>query len=260
MTTIKKQTTKQNKQIESKNYIIDGDADGVIENDFFSQLKNILTQCEDGKGDDDLVKLHEENYCLLTKEPLHSIHVELVCGHKFNYIPLYREVIVQKTIGLSPNGYYTSHSLKRNEIKCPYCRNVQDKLLPYIEYDGVKKTYGVNYPTKMSMTSQPCAHSAVNNANSKKGKKNASCKEFASECHNGMHLCKKHYDAHITPTPASETPPLETPPLETPPLETLDTHICGVILRYGKNKGKMCTNSTTCRVHLNKNKIEDQSL
>lgn len=34
MTTIKKQTTKQNKQIESKNYIIDGDADGVIENDF----------------------------------------------------------------------------------------------------------------------------------------------------------------------------------------------------------------------------------
>ena len=254
MTTIKKQTTKQNKQIESKNYIIDGDADGVIENDFFSQLKNILTQCEDGKGDDNLVNLHEENYCLLTKEPLHSIHVELVCGHKFNYIPLYREVIVQKTIGLSPNGYYTSHSLKRNEIKCPYCRNVQDKLLPYIEYDGVKKTYGVNYPTKMSMTSQHCTHSAVNNANSKKGKKNASCKEFASECHNGIHLCKKHYHAHITP--ASETPSAETPSAETPDT----THICGVILRYGKNKGKMCTNSTTCRVHLNKNKIEDQSL
>lgn len=253
MTTVKynvNNVNKQNKQIESKNYIIDGDADGVIENDFFSQLKNILTQCEDGKGDDNLVNLHEKEYCLLTKEPLHSIHVELVCGHKFNYIPLYREVIVQKTIGLSHNGYYTSHSLKRNEIKCPYCRNVQDKLLPYIEYDGVKKTYGVNYPTKMSMTSQPCAHSAVNNVNSKKCKKNAYCKEFALECHNGIYLCKKHYHAHVTSSSS------ELPPVETPPVETLDTtDICGVILRYGKNKGKMCTNSTTCRVHVNKNKI-----
>jgi hypothetical protein len=246
MTTIKKQT----KQMESKNYIIDGDVDGVIENDFFSQLKHTLTQHEDSKDDDNLVKLHEENHCLLTKEPLHSIHVELMCGHKFNYIPLYREVIMQKTIGLSQNGYYTLHSLKRNEIKCPYCRNVQDKLLPYIEYDGVKKTYGVNYPTKMSMTSQLCTHSHVNNSNSKKCKKNASCKEFASECHNGMHLCKKHYHAHTT------SPPVETPPLETPDT----THICGVILRYGKNKGKMCTNSSTCRIHLNKIKIENQSL
>ena len=55
---------------------------------------------------------------------------------------------------------------------------------------------------------------------------------------------KKHYHAYITP--ASETPSTETPDT---------THICGVILRYGKNKGKMCTNSTTCRVHVNKNKI-----
>ena len=214
-------------------YIIEGNMD------FYEELYKSLDDIDEYKND----------VCLITNQPLIENYVTLDCKHKFNYIPLYREVIVQKTIGLSPNGYYTSHSLKRNEIKCPYCRNVQDKLLPYIEYDGVKKTYGVNYPTKMSMTSQPCAHSAVNNANSKKGKKNASCKEFASECHNGMHLCKKHYHAYITP--ASETPSTETPDT---------THICGVILRYGKNKGKMCTNSTTCRVHLNKNKIEDQSL
>ena len=72
-----------NKQIQSKNYIIDGDADGVIQDDFFSQLKNMLIQCEDDKGADTVIKLHEDNYCLLTKEPLHSIHIELVCGHKF---------------------------------------------------------------------------------------------------------------------------------------------------------------------------------
>jgi len=230
-----------NKQIQSKNYIIDGDADGVIQDDFFSQLKHMLTQCEDDKGvdADTVIKLHEDNYCLLTKEPLHSIHIELVCGHKFNYVPLYREVIVQKTIGMSPNGYYTSHSLKRNEIKCPYCRNVQDKLLPYIEYDGVKKTYGVNYPTKLSMTSQLCMYS-INSVNSKKSKKSAgaSCKNFALECCNGIYLCKKHY------MPASESEPL------------VASHTCGAILRYGKNKGNPCTNSSTCRIHLNKNKLE----
>ena len=243
-----------NKQLQSKNYIIDGDADGVIEDDFFSQLKHMLTltHSEGDKSKGVADTLHDDSYCLLTKEPLHSIHVELVCGHKFNYVPLYREVIVQKTIGLSPNGYYTSHSLKRNEIKCPYCRNVQDKLLPYIEYDGVKKTYGVNYPTKLSMTTQLCMYSAsVNNANSKKGKKSAdaSCKNFALECRDGIYLCKKHYH-----TPASETPASETPASETP---TTASQTCGAILRYGKNKGTPCTNSSTCRIHLNKNNIEN---
>lgn len=241
-----------NNQIQSKNYIIDGDADGVIEGDFFSQLKHMLTHCEGDRGKgavDTVIKLHDDNYCLLTKEPLHSVHIELVCGHKFNYVPLYREIVVQKTIGLSPNGYYTSHSLKRNEIKCPYCRNIQDKLLPYIEYDGVKKTYGVNYPAKMSMTAQLCTYStSVNNSNSKKGKKSAgaSCKDFALECCDGIYLCKKHYHTTSSETLASETL-----------APTTASQTCGVILRYGKNKGTPCTNSSTCRIHLNKNKIEN---
>jgi hypothetical protein len=43
-----------NNQIQSKNYIIDGDADRVIEGDFFSQLKHMLTltHCEGDKGKD----------------------------------------------------------------------------------------------------------------------------------------------------------------------------------------------------------------
>ena len=227
--------------MKSKNYIIDGDADGVIEGDFFSQLKNMLTQ----SSEDDAV-INEDNCCLLTKEPLHSVHIILSCGHNFNYIPLYREVIVQKTIGLSPNGYYTSHSLKRNEIKCPYCRNVQDKLLPYIEYDGVKKTVGVNYPAKMTMTSQICMYTY--SANRAKGKKSA-CKECAVELCNGTYVCKKHYEACISissdPVAASEKK-YET---------TSEYTKCGVILRYGKNKGNPCSNPSTCRVHSNcKNK------
>lgn len=236
-----------NKQIQSKNYVIDGDADRVIEGDFFNQLKNMLTQSEDDTVND----VNEDNHCLLTKESLHSVHIKLVCGHKFNYVPLYREVIAQKTIGLSPNGYYTSNSLKRNEIKCPYCRNVQDKLLPYLEYDGVKKMVGVNYPAKMSMTSQPCMYTySANSASSKKGKKSA-CKECAVEYYNGTYVCKKHYDACITsplPLPVTVTSEKEH--------ETTEQTKCGAILRYGKNKGNPCSNHSTCRVHSNyKNKI-----
>ena len=225
--------------MQSKNYIIDGDADGVIEGDFFSQLKNMLTRSEDDTG-------NEDDCCLLTKEPLKNIHIILSCGHKFNYIPLYREVIAQKTIGLSPNGYYTSHSLKKNEIKCPYCINVQDKLLPYIEYDEVKKMVGVNYPAKMSMTSQPCTYSSVNSATSKKGKKSA-CKECAVELCNGTYVCKKHYDACIS---------ISSDPIAAAEKKHETNDICGVILRYGFNKGNPCSNPSTCRVHSNcKNKI-----
>lgn len=237
---------------QSKNYIIDGDFDGVIESDFFSQLKNMLNHSEtnteaggnDGYGHNNNHHNNknavndEDNCCLLTKEPLQDVHIVLSCGHKFNYVPIYREVIAQKTIGLSPNGYYTSHSLKRNEIKCPYCRNIQDKLLPYLEYDGVKKIFNINYPTKLSMTSQPCMYSAC--VPSKKSKKNTSCKESAIKCHNGIYVCKKHYELSLAT-------PIEIQVSTLSPSSTVSK--CGVILRYGKNKGNPCLNPSTCRIH-----------
>ena len=158
------------------------------------------------------------------------------CGHKFNYIPLYREVVMQKTSGMSSTGYYYSHSLKRNQIKCPYCRTVQDKLLPYLEYDGVNKTTGVNQPKTLSMPVQTCSHIEY-----KKGKKQSSqqssttcCKENAIHFLNGAYLCKKHSLNVDTDTTSATVEPKDT---------------CGVILRYGKNKGNPCKNSSKCRVH-----------
>ena len=218
--------------MQSKNYIIHGDADGDTEFDFFAQLKNMLSHSEAEASE------NEDNCCLLTKEPLQHIHIVLACGHKFNYVPIYREVIAQKTVGLSSTGYYTSHSLRRNEIKCPYCRNVQDKLLPYLEFDGVKKMVNVNHPAKMSMPSQPCMYST-----NVKSKKSASCKECAINCHNGTYVCKKHYELS---TPESSSITTTT--------TTTTSSICGVILRYGKNKGIPCPNPPSCRVHsANKN-------
>jgi len=266
-------TNMNNENFNTKNYIIDGDADGAIEFDFFTQLKNILNRNPNHYNNDkiglDQVKdqdqdQDQDNYCLLTKEPLDNIHIKLTCGHKFNYIPLYREVVMQKTSGMSSTGYYYSHSLKRNEIKCPYCRTVQDKLLPYLEYDGVNKTTGVNQPKTLSMSVQTCSHIEY-----KKGKKQSStckeqsstckeqsstCKEQSSTCKeqssttcckenaihflNGAYLCKKH-SSNVT---INATIPATVE-------SKVATDTCGVILRYGKNKGNPCKNSSKCRVH-----------
>ena len=232
----------------SKNYIIHGDADGVIEFDFFTQLKNMSSHSEEVGENDHINNTQnedEDNCCLLTKEPLENIHIVLECGHKFNYVPIYREVIAQKTIGLSSTGYYTSHSLRRNEIKCPYCRSVQDKLLPYLEFDGVKKMVNVNHPAKMSMPSQPCMYST-----NVKSKKSASCKECAINCHNGTYVCKKHYELSLS-THNTLVHPLDTNTIESSSSSITQSSSCGAILRYGKNKGNPCPNPSSCRVHKN---------
>jgi len=230
--------------MQSKNYVIDGDADGMMESDFFTQLKSMMSSTSRNDNTSDNKIEDEDNCCLLTKESLHHIHIVLECGHKFNYIPIYREIIAQKTTG--PSSYYNQTSLKKNEIKCPYCRNVQGKLLPYLQYDGVKKMHSVNYPEKMSMTSQPCAY-FVTGMHSKKTKKNTSCKDSAIECYNGTYVCKKHYELSL-----SSPSPLLNTVVESSPSPTSPTSLsskCGVILRYGKNKGTPCSNTSSCRVH-----------
>ena len=238
-----------NPTLQTKNYIIDGDADGAVEFDFFTQLKNMLNQNQNGETDNNNTEDqdNQDNYCLLTKEPLDNIHIKLECGHKFNYVPLYREVVMQKTTGMSSIGYYQPYSLKRNEIKCPYCRTVQDKLLPYLEYDGVNKTTNVNQPKTLSMSVQMCSHIEY-----KKGKKQSStcCKEQGSTCKenaihfvNGAYLCKKHSLNVATNIATIET-------IEPEIVSENDT--CGVILRYGKNKGNPCKNSSKCRLHISK--------
>jgi valyl-tRNA synthetase len=63
--------------------------------------------------------------CLISGEPLTET-VELTCGHKFNYEPLFKEVFNQK---LNPNFKNDVLRLKVNEFKCPYCRKVQPTLL-----------------------------------------------------------------------------------------------------------------------------------
>ena len=106
--------------------------------DFFTELYKSLDDSDDEE------KIHEEsNMCLIDNTPLADKYVQMECGHKFNYIPLYLDIKnhKQKFNGLES----TSGRLNQDEIRCPYCRQKQKGVLPYYEELGLEKLHGINY-------------------------------------------------------------------------------------------------------------------
>ena len=81
------------------------------------------------------------NVCLISNLPLTDNFVTLECKHKFNYMPLYNDLVNHK------KKYNTMErkTLKCTEIRCPYCRNIQNKLIPYYDDIVVSKVHGVNH-------------------------------------------------------------------------------------------------------------------
>ena len=117
-----------------------------------------------------------EDLCLITNENLEDNYIKLSCGHKFNYLPLHNEVVHQKTKKILDNS-----KLKINEIKCPYCRTINNKLLPYYKYYSVKPLLGVTHPIQYAMNTYSCEYV-------KNGKL---CRNNACKTSHGL-LCNKH--------------------------------------------------------------------
>ncbi len=92
--------------------------------------------------------------CLISKQPLDDTRIKLMCGHEFNYKPLYSEIKKQKT----HHNHLSIIRLKKNQLQCPYCRNIQEKVLPYKPYDGITKCYGVNSPPSYEMLMDKCSY------------------------------------------------------------------------------------------------------
>ena len=105
--------------------------------DFYAELYKSLDIDEDKENQDD-----DKNKCLITNQLLTEKHVIMKCGHKFNYIPLYNDLLNHKQKFNSMEG---SNRVQTNQIRCPYCRKKQRELLPYYEELGLKKINGVNF-------------------------------------------------------------------------------------------------------------------
>ena len=119
------------------NYIIE-------ENINFYDLLNEEDEIDDEEKDDGK---DENNICLISNEKLTEHFVTMECGHKFNYIPLYKDLFNHKYILNYMENY--RNRLLCNEIRCPYCRKKSSELLPFYDLPisnniNVRKIIGIN--------------------------------------------------------------------------------------------------------------------
>ena len=112
------------------------------------EFQNLLLKMIDSNDEDD--DEGQQTTCLISGNKLEENHVTLNCGHKFNFHNIYNEVIKQKC----QNNYNETQHLKKYQIKCPYCRSVQNHLLPQVEGYAIIKY--VNAPLKYIMMPNKC--------------------------------------------------------------------------------------------------------
>lgn len=178
-------------------------------NKYFHQLVH-ATETDEEDNDHDI--------CHITYAKLDKKHINLVCGHTFNYTPLFKEVTYQK----QSKSSYNILQLKVNQIQCPYCRNIQNTILPRSK--EVPRVYGVNYPDLYCMKPDTCKYQFVS------GKRKGSlCSKgcYGNACIQHEKLIQKKKKA---------------------------TNTCACILKSGKNKGSKCgnriiKNSLYCKRH-----------
>ena len=166
------------------NYIIES---GI---DFYAELNKKRDDTSDDEDTDN------DNMCLISGEKLSMNHIVLPCKHSFNYYPLYLEIISQKC---KTNLLNIDH-LQKSQIKCPYCRNISNKFLPYISsIEGVCKIKYVNCPDSGCMSHRFCGWKF------KSGKhKNSICGNAGFETTNGD-FCSRHWKSS---SKISDTEPL----------------------------------------------------
>lgn len=140
--------------------------------DYFKSLLNENNENNDNNEN------NNNNICLISNEPLAANFIKLECNHGFNYLPLYNEVYQQKTKKILDNA-----KLGLQQIKCPYCRNISNFLLPFFKYYNTKQIKGVNSPPKLCIELYKCTHFDK--------KTNELCGESACITKSGCY-CNKH--------------------------------------------------------------------
>lgn len=200
--------------------------------DFFKELKNIRAKPHDMSMPSLSLIIEDKpvDKCLISDEVLRKDHIILKCGHKFNYVPLFKEVLFQKCPMMPKNVsskivtmyikntpqsnistvlYNSSYNLETtkvsyNEIKCPYCRTLTPQLLPYYPYPDVNKIKYVNTPADLALPALTCEYkSHVDGAT----KCRTSC--VYQEKYDMM-LCARHFNKLETKVESENDTPLPT--------------------------------------------------
>ena len=176
----------------------------------------------------------DDNICLISKDKLHPNHITLKCNHKFNYIPIYKEVLYQKT---KSNPIYEVTKLQSYQIKCPYCRTITNKLLPFIQYPTVKLAKNIHSTGSDCLPTTKCSH-IIKKRDTNKVNSDTKCDKNALyyEAENLL-FCPTHYKKYMSKNPTASTS--STSSTGSIAIETTKPR-CVAILKSGINVGKPC--------------------
>jgi len=203
---------------------------------FYDELHKIDSDDEDDN----------ETLCLLTNLPLDKNSIKLSCNHEFNLLPLYKEVVQQKTHTVS--SYLNTDKLAYNQIKCPYCRQKMDYLLPHVRLNKeMGFISGVNAPEKMCMEFHTCEHTFKSGKN-----KDQYCSKTAYFDVTGCY-CNTHHGYALKQkqkTPKSGNTPINSAATSTNENGNSDIDsptLCKAILKSGKRVGQVCGSNIKCK-------------
>ena len=216
--------------------------------DFFSELSKIIqntstnsiTEAIDNTNASDSSNVvicpstspsSHDNICLISKDKLHPNHITLKCNHKFNYIPIYKEVLYQKT---KSNPIYEVTKLQSYQIKCPYCRTITNKLLPFIQYPTVKLAKNIHSTGSDCLPTTKCSH-IIKKRDAGKVNGDTKCDKNALyyEAENLL-FCPTHYKKYMSKIPTGSTSSTCSTAIESTKSR------CVAILKSGINVGKPC--------------------
>jgi hypothetical protein len=198
---------------------------------FYDELHKIDSDDEDDNDNEPL--------CLLTNLPLDKNSIKLSCNHEFNLLPLYKEVVQQKTHTVS--SYLNTDKLAYNQIKCPYCRQKMDYLLPHVRLNkGMGFISGVNAPEKMCMEFHTCKHTFKSGKN-----KDQYCSKAAYFDVEGCY-CSTHH-AYILKQKMKKSSKPTTTNTKKPIKISTKKPVCNAILKSGKRAGQVCGSKIKCK-------------
>lgn len=201
----------------------------------------------------------EEDSCLITKEKLLDDSVNLICGHKFNYIPLFMDIFKQKI------------KLNSKRIKfycCPYCRLENKAILPEYKNENIKllpiynvntyeedfkvESFGGKLSYQKQRSSEKCCGMNKDKSNcNNKGLTRFNVLDKKYYCLKHFNNCyKKYFNSYNLCPIINNENKVKKPEKER----------CKITLKTGKNKGSECgallkKGMITCKRHSNKSEI-----
>ena len=200
---------------------------------FYDELHKI--DSDDDNDNDN----NNEPLCLLTNLPLDKNSIKLSCSHEFNLLPLYKEVVQQKTHTVS--SYLNTDKLAYNQIKCPYCRQKMDYLLPHVRLNKeMGFISGVNAPEKMCMEFHTCKHTFKSGKN-----KDQYCSKAAYFDVTGCY-CNTHHAYALKQKMKKSSKPTTTNTKKPIKISTKKP-VCNAILKSGKRAGQVCGSKIKCK-------------